>query len=218
MAEARREPPILLLAVVGFLLVSGLRPEADRVTWLLETAPVMIGVPVLVATYARFPLTPLLYRLLALHAVILIVGGHYTYAQVPLFDWLQTQLGLARNHYDRIGHLAQGFVPAILAREILIRRSPLRPGGWLMLTVTSICLAFSAFYELIEWWTALISRDAAEAFLGTQGDQWDTQWDMFLALIGALASQLGLRRVHDRQLAPYVGSASGPASGRGAAA
>lgn len=218
MAEARREPPILLLAVVGFLLVSGLRPEADRLTWLLETAPVMIGVPVLVATYARFPLTPLLYRLLALHAVILIVGGHYTYAQVPLFDWLQTQLGLARNHYDRIGHLAQGFVPAILAREILIRRSPLRPGGWLMLTVTSICLAFSAFYELIEWWTALISRDAAEAFLGTQGDQWDTQWDMFLALIGALASQLGLRRVHDRQLAPYVGSASGPASGRGAAA
>jgi putative membrane protein len=218
MAEARREPPILLLAVVGFLLVSGLRPEADRLTWLLETAPVMIGVPVLVATYARFPLTPLLYRLLALHAVILIVGGHYTYAQVPLFDWLQTQLGLARNHYDRIGHLAQGFVPAILAREILIRRSPLRPGGWLMLTVTSICLAFSAFYELIEWWTALISRDAGEAFLGTQGDQWDTQWDMFLALIGALASQLGLRRVHDRQLAPYVGSASGPASGRGAAA
>jgi putative membrane protein len=147
-----------------------------------------------------FPLTPLLYRLLALHAIILIIGGYYTYAEVPLFNWLRDSLDLSRNHYDRIGHLAQGFIPAILAREILLRRSPLAPGGWLLLTVTSICLAFSAFYEMIEWWTALISEEASAAFLGTQGDVWDTQWDMFLALIGALLSQLLLGGVHDRQL------------------
>ena len=160
----------------------------------------MIGIPLLVASYRAFPLTPLLYRLLALHAVILMVGGYYTYAEVPLFNWIRDSFDLARNHYDRVGHLAQGFVPAILAREILLRRSPLKPGGWLFLTVTSICLAFSALYEMIEWWTALISEEAAASFLGTQGDHWDTQWDMFLALIGAVLSQLMLGKVHDREL------------------
>jgi putative membrane protein len=161
----------------------------------------MLGLSLLALSYRRFPLTPLLYRLLALHGLILIVGGYYTYAEVPAFNWLRDLLDLSRNHYDRVGHLAQGFVPAILAREILLRRSPLRPGKWLFLIVTSICLAFSAFYEMIEWWTALLSGDAAEAFLGTQGDPWDTQWDMFLALVGALSSQLLLTRLHDRELA-----------------
>lgn len=194
------EPGILLAGVALILLLSGLNPEADRYTWFLETMPVMIGIPLLLASYRGFPLTPLLYRLLALHAVILIVGGHYTYAEVPLFNWIRDTFELSRNHYDRIGHLAQGFVPAILAREILLRLSPLRPGGWLFLTVTCICLAFSAFYEIIEWWVALASEQAAEAFLGTQGDAWDTQWDMFLALIGAVTAQLTLGRLHDRQL------------------
>jgi putative membrane protein len=191
----------LLAAVAVILVYSGLDPVADRMTWLLETLPVMLGLLILPLTYRRFPLTPLLYRLLALHAVILIVGGHYTYAEVPLGNWLRDALELSRNHYDRLGHLAQGFIPAILAREILLRRSPLRAGGWLFFIVACICLAFSAFYEMIEWWTALISAEAAEAFLGTQGDPWDTQWDMFLALIGALSSQLLLARRHDRQLA-----------------
>jgi putative membrane protein len=194
------EPGILLAGVATFLTLSGLGPEADRYTWFLETVPVMIGIPMLLASYRSFPLTPLLYRLLALHAVILIVGGHYTYAEVPLFNWIRDTFELSRNHYDRIGHLAQGFVPAILAREILLRLSPLRPGGWLFLTVTSICLAFSAFYEIMEWWVALASEEAAEAFLGTQGDAWDTQWDMFLALIGAMTAQLTLGPLHDRQL------------------
>jgi putative membrane protein len=187
--------------VAAILVYSGLDPVADRMTWLLETLPVMLGLLILPLTYRRFPLTPLLYRLLAVHAVILIVGGHYTYAEVPLGNWLRDALELSRNHYDRLGHLAQGFIPAILAREILLRRSPLRAGGWLFFIVACICLAFSAFYEMIEWWTALISAEAAEAFLGTQGDPWDTQWDMFLALIGALSSQLLLARRHDRQLA-----------------
>jgi putative membrane protein len=195
------EPSVLLVLVTLFLLFSAIDPVADRLTWFLETAPVMLGLVVAVWTRPAFPLTPLLYRLLAIHAVILIIGGYYTYAEVPLFNWLRDTLELSRNHYDRIGHLAQGFIPAILAREILLRRSPLVRDGWLLLTVTSICLAFSAFYEMIEWWTALLSEEAASAFLGTQGDTWDTQWDMFLALTGALLSQLLLGRLHDRQLA-----------------
>jgi putative membrane protein len=197
---AAREPWFLLAAVTLLLIASGIDPVADRFTWLLETLPVMIGIALLLASGRRFPLTPLLYRLLALHALILIVGGYYTYAEVPLGNWVRDAYDLSRNHYDRIGHLAQGFVPAIIAREILLRCSPLQPGGWLFLIVTSICLAFSAFYEMIEWWIALLSEEAASAFLGTQGDSWDTQWDMFLALIGALAAQLLLGRVHDRQL------------------
>ncbi|MES9871270.1 MAG: DUF2238 domain-containing protein [Sedimenticola sp.] len=199
-----REPVTLLAAVSLFLLASGFDPVADRYTWFLETVPVMIGIAILVPSYRAFTLTPLLYRLLALHALILMIGGHYTYAEVPLFNWLRDTLELSRNHYDRVGHLAQGFIPAILAREILLRRSPLLQGKWLFLVVTSICLAFSAFYEMIEWWTALLSEEAAEAFLGTQGDHWDTQWDMFLALIGAISAQLMLNRVHDRQLEPHL--------------
>ena len=184
---------------LALLAWSGLRPH-DYFTWFLETAPIFIGVPVLVATRRRFPLTPLAYRLIFVHALILMAGGHYTYAEVPLGDWVKDALGLARNDYDRLGHFAQGFVPAILAREILLRRTPLRRGGWLFFLVTCVCLAISACYELVEWWTAVATGDAATAFLGTQGDPWDTQWDMFTALVGALTAQLTLARVHDREL------------------
>jgi putative membrane protein len=203
MSSARplAEPLWLAALVLAVLLLSGIDPVADRYTWFLETLPVMIGLVLLSLTWRRFPLTLLLCRLLAVHALILILGGYYTYAEVPLFNWLQEALELSRNHYDRVGHFAQGFIPAILAREILLRRSPLQIGRWLFFICVSICLAISAFYELIEWWVALLSEQAAEAFLGTQGDHWDTQNDMFLALIGAITSQLLLSRLHDRQLA-----------------
>ena len=196
----RREPLVLLAVAAAVLVWSGIGPH-DRYTWWLEVAPVLAGVPILVATYRRFPLTQLLYRLLFLHAVVLMVGGHYTYARVPVGFRVQEIFGLARNHYDRLGHFAQGFVPAMLARELLRRCTQLRSGGWLFFLATCVALAFSAFYELIEWWTAAASGTAAEAFLGTQGDVWDTQWDMFLALLGAVTAQLLLSRLHEKQLA-----------------
>ena len=195
----RREPAVLLALGAVLLVLSGIDPK-DRYTWILEVAPAVVAAIVLVATHRRFPLTPLAYRLILLHACILMVGGHYTYAEVPLGFWVQRAFGLARNHYDRLGHFAQGFVPAIVAREILLRRTALKRGGWTFFLVTCVCLAISAFYELVEWWTALASGEAATAFLGTQGDVWDTQWDMFIALIGAVTAQLTLSRVHDRQL------------------
>jgi putative membrane protein len=178
---------------------SGISPH-DRFTWVLEVFPVMIGVPVLIYVYPRFRLTPLAYILIAVHSVILMIGGKYTYAEVPLGFLIRDAFGLARNDYDRIGHFVQGFVPAILAREILIRRSPLRGGRWLPFMVICFCLALSALYELVEFWTALATGGAADAFLGTQGDPWDTQWDMMTALIGAIAALLLLTRIHDRQL------------------
>jgi putative membrane protein len=190
----------LLLSLVVLLVISGIHPH-DYFTWVLEVFPVLIGVPILVWVYPRFRFTRLVYTLLWLHAIILMVGGHYTYAQVPLGVWMEHAFGFARNHYDRIGHFAQGFIPALLAREIFIRTSPLRESRWLPFVVICFCLAFSAFYELIEFWTALASGSAATDFLGTQGDPWDTQWDMQLALIGAIVSLLTLSRVHDRQLA-----------------
>jgi putative membrane protein len=190
-----------LLAIAAIaLVVSGTQPN-DRLTWLLEVAPVLVGAPVLVATHRAFRLTPLAYRLLLAHALILMLGGHYSYAQVPVGFWVQDLLDLSRNHYDRLGHLAQGFVPAVLAREILLRRSPLVDGKWLFFVVTCVCLALSSVYELVEWWAALIGGDAAEAFLGTQGDPWDTQWDMFLALVGSVSAQLSLGPTHDREIA-----------------
>lgn len=189
---------LLALGAIAFVW-SGIAPH-DRATWWMEVFPIILALPVLVATRRRFPLTPLVYRLIFLHALILMVGGHYTYARVPLGFWVQDLLGLGRNHYDRLGHLAQGFVPAIIAREILLRTSPLRRGKWLFVIVTAICMAVSAFYEFIEWWAALLGGSAATDFLGTQGDVWDTQWDMFLAFIGALLAQITLARAHDRQL------------------
>ena len=191
---------MLLVVGVVFLVISGIGPK-DRYTWILEVTPAIAAAILLVATYRRFPLTPLAYRLIFLHACVLMLGGHYTYAEVPLGFWVRDLLGLGRNHYDRLGHFIQGFVPAIVAREILLRKTPLRPGGWTFFIVTCICLAISALYEFIEWWTALASGTAADAFLGTQGDVWDTQWDMFLCLIGALTSQILLSRLHDRELA-----------------
>ncbi|MGE0681757.1 MAG: DUF2238 domain-containing protein [Candidatus Binatia bacterium] len=194
------EPLLLLFAALTCLLLSGLHPH-DRFTWVLEVAPILIGIPVLVATFFRFRLTSLVYRLLFLHALILMLGGHYTYAEVPLGYWMKETFGFARNHYDRIGHVAQGFIPAMLTREVLLRLSPLHPGKWLFFLVTCVCLAVSASYELIEWGAAIATGEAASAFLGTQGDPWDTQWDMFLALIGAVSAQLWLVRIHYRQLA-----------------
>lgn len=196
---AHYETLVLAALTVLVLAVSGIQPF-DRLTWLLETFPVMLGLPLLVATRRRFPLTPLVYRLLFVHGLILMLGGHYTYARVPAGFWLQDWFDLARNHYDRLGHLAQGFVPAMLAREILVRVTPLRPGGWLFFLTASVALAISACYEFIEWGVALVMGMDADAFLATQGDVWDTQWDMFLALLGALAAQILLSRLHDRQL------------------
>jgi putative membrane protein len=200
--ESRREPVVLLVLLVVCLGLSVVDAH-DRFTWFLEVAPIFLGVPVLAATYRRFPLTPLAYRLIFVHALILMVGGHYTYAEVPLGYWMKDLFGFARNHYDRIGHFAQGFVPAILAREILLRKTPLRSRGWVFFLVTCVCLAISACYEFIEWGTAVATGSKADAFLGTQGDPWDTQWDMLWALIGSVTSQLILRRHHERQLATF---------------
>ncbi len=195
-----REPAVLL--VVGLLLLIASRiGAAEPGTWVMEVFPIFIAVPILVASAKRFPLTPLAYRLIFVHAIVLMVGGHYTYAKVPLGFWMERTFHFARNHYDRIGHLAQGFVPAIITREILLRRSPLVRGKWLFFLVTAVCLSVSACYEFIEWAAAELGGSQADAFLGTQGDVWDTQWDMLMALIGALVAQLTLARVHDRELA-----------------
>ncbi|HEX5385550.1 MAG TPA: DUF2238 domain-containing protein [Gemmatimonadales bacterium] len=199
--RSRRRYEVALLALVLLVLAWSAAAPKDRFTWLLEVFPVLIGLPIVVATHARFPLTPLAYGLLAVHACILMVGGRYTYAQVPLGFWMERGLGLARNDYDRIGHFAQGFVPAIVVREVLWRTSPLRKSRWLPFLVLCVCLAISASYELFEWGTAMATGTAADAFLGTQGDPWDTQWDMFTALVGAAAALAALSRVHDRQLA-----------------
>ncbi len=189
----------LLVVIAAVLVWSGVRPY-DRFTWFLEVAPVLIGLPIILYVWPRFRFTRLVYTLLCVHAVILMVGGKYTYAQVPFGFWLQESFGFARNHYDRIGHFAQGFIPAMLAREIFIRTSPLRASRWLPFMVVCFCLAFSALYELIEFWTALAAGEGAEAFLGTQGDVWDTQWDMQMALIGAVTALVTLTGLHDRQL------------------
>jgi putative membrane protein len=204
-----RLPLGLLGIVLAGLVLSAIDPY-DRLTWLLEVLPVLVAVPVLLATGRQFPLTPLAYGLIALHALILMYGGHYTYALAPLGDWMQDTFGFARNHYDRIGHLMQGFGPAIVARELLLRTSPLERGKWLFAIVTLSILGVSAIYEFTEWWAALVGGDAAGAFLGTQGDVWDTQWDMFLAGCGAITSQVLLGRVHDRQLARIGWSDAAP--------
>lgn len=202
-ASRRLEPAVLLVLALVALVVSGIRPH-DYPTWIMETLPVMLIVPALVLTFKRFPLTPLLYRLIFVHACILMLGGHYTYAEVPLGFWVRDALGLERNHYDRLGHLAQGFIPAIAAREMLLRKSPLKPGGWLFVICVCIPLAFSAFYEMIEWWAAVAMGQGADAFLGTQGDQWDTQWDMFLCMCGAITALLVLSRLHTSQIAKLI--------------
>ena len=190
----------LLLAILGAVSVwSAIQPH-DRFTWYLEVFPVMIALPILLFTYKRFPFSRLAYALMLVHAIVLLIGGHYTYAEMPLFNWLRDANGWDRNYYDRLGHVAQGFIPAIVAREILLRTSPLRPGKWLFFLVLCIALAISALYEMLEWWVAVASGSDAVAFLATQGDVWDTQWDMFLALLGALAALLLLSNWHDRSM------------------
>ncbi|MBX9398229.1 DUF2238 domain-containing protein [Streptomyces sp. TRM72054] len=198
--SGRRLPLLLAALVVVALAVSAWEPH-DRATWFLETVWVIVGLPLLFLTWRRFPMTGLLCCLLAVHALVLVLGGHYTYAQVPLGDWARDTFGLDRNPYDRFGHLMQGFVPAILVRELLVRTSPLRGSRWLAPLAVCACLAFSAVFEMLEWAAAVIGGEAADAFLATQGDVWDTQWDMFCALVGATASLLLLSRFHDRQLA-----------------
>ncbi len=192
-------PGVLLGLAIVYLIYTGVRPY-DRLTWLMEVLPVILAVPILTLTYRRYKLTDLTYFLIFIHALILMTGGQYTYARVPLGFWLQDWLDLTRNHYDRIGHLAQGFVPAMVAREILIRGKFVNGRKMLALIVVCICLAISAFYELIEWWSAVIMGQGADAFLGTQGDPWDTQWDMFLALVGAVTALITLSSFHDRQI------------------
>jgi putative membrane protein len=187
-------------ALIALLAVSAWRPH-DLATWAMEVAPVVVVLPLLWATRGRFPLTPLLYALIFVHAAVLVLGGHYTYARVPLGFWMQEAFGLARNPYDGIGHFMQGFVPAIAARELLLRHTGLQRGAWLFAVVVLTCLGISAIYELIEWGAAVAIGQGADEFLGTQGDAWDTQKDMALAGVGALAAQLALARWHDRQLA-----------------
>lgn len=202
--------PVLLLGLVGVaLVVSGVAPF-DRATWWMEVAPVIILAPLLVASHRGFPLTRLLQVLIAAHALVLIVGGAWTYARVPFGFWLQDVMGLERNPYDRIGHFMQGFVPALAAREILLRRAVVRGRGWLFFIVSCICLAISAVYELVEWGAAVAMGQGAEAFLGTQGDPWDTQSDMAMALVGAVCAQWALGRWHDRQLARIGGGLRRP--------
>ncbi len=192
---------LILLAIASAVFTWSAIAPHDRFTWILEVLPAVIGATALAATWQPFPLSRLVYGLITLHAIILMIGGHYTYAEVPLFNWIRDEFGMARNHYDRVGHFAQGFVPAMIAREILLRRSPLQRGKWLNFVIVSICLAISAVYELFEWAAAAFSGEAADAFLGTQGDPWDTQKDMTLALIGACTALLLLSRLHDRSMA-----------------
>ena len=190
----------LWVTIFSVVLIWSLFNPRDYQVWLLEVAPALIGAVILALTYKRFRLTPLAYILILIHCVILMVGGHYTYAEVPLFDWVRDYLGQDRNNYDKLGHLAQGFIPAIIAREILIRKMVIRGVAWRNFLVVCFCLALSAFYELIEWWVALFSNEAADAFLGTQGYVWDTQSDMALALFGSIMALVMLSKAHDRQL------------------
>ena len=187
----------------GTLLWSAIEPR-DYFIWFLEVSPALAGLAILALTYRSFPLTPLVYLLILIHSVILMIGGHYTYAEMPLFEWFKEIFDLQRNNYDKVGHFAQGFVPAMIAREILIRKRVVNGRGWLNFLIVCFCLALSAFYELIEWWVALLSGDSATAFLATQGYIWDTQSDMLMALLGAGAALLFLGRVHDRQLRVYL--------------
>lgn len=195
----RVEGRVLVGVVLAALLATGLQAKSLG-TWTLEVVWVLVGLPLVIALHRRFPLTRLLSWLLVLHALVLCYGGQYTYAETPLGEWVQGWLDGQRNNYDRFAHVVQGFVPAVAVREVLLRRTPLRPGGWVAFLVACVCLAISACFEFVEWFSALVLGAGADDFLGTQGDQWDTQWDMFLCLCGAVISLLVWRRIHDRQL------------------
>lgn len=194
---------IWIVILASVFLWSAINPK-DRPTWYLEVFPVIIGVIILALTYRSFRLTPLIYVLILLHCIVLLVGGHYTYAEVPLFDHMKLWFGFERNNFDKLGHIMQGFVPAMIARELMIRLDIVRGRHWRNFFIVCFCLALSALYELLEWWVALLSEEASEAFLGMQGYEWDTQSDMWYALMGAVAALMFLSRVHDRQLAKYL--------------
>ena len=194
---------VWLAIFFGVLIWSGIGPK-DRLTWVLEVGPAVLGLVILWTTRQSFRLTSLLYFWILLHCIVLMVGGKYTYAEVPLFDWISEGFGWERNNYDKIGHFMQGFVPALIAREILIRKEIVNFAGWRNFLIVSVCLAFSAFYELIEWWAAELIGEDADAFLGTQGYVWDTQSDMALALLGAICCLLTIAKIHDRQLKPLL--------------
>ena len=190
---------VWLLFYFVVLIWSAIGPK-DYFTWFLEVFPALIGLIAIALTFKRFRLTPLTYFLILVHCIILMIGGHYTYAEVPLFNWIRDTFNMTRNNYDKVGHLAQGFIPAVIARELLLRLEIITKRGWLAFIVVCICLAISAFYELIEWWAALLSGKAAEAFLGTQGYIWDTQSDMAIALLGAILALVLLSKTHDSQI------------------
>jgi len=200
MSNSLSPRPVTWLTLFFLVLAWSAWKPHDYWTWGLEVLPALVAVIVLYLTRERFPLTSLAYTLILIHAVILMVGGHYTYAEVPAGDWVRDLTGGDRNNYDKLGHLAQGFIPAIVAREILVRNVVVAKRNWLAVIVVSICLAISAFYELIEWWVALLSTESAESFLGTQGYVWDTQSDMFLALLGATLALFMFSRIHDNQI------------------
>ncbi len=198
--SSKKHPMILLITVLAFWVWSGIGPHDTRLTWVLETLPFMIALPILLFTYKRFPLTNLAYTLIAIHAMILMLGGHYSYAKVPIGYWMEDWFGWNRNNYDKIGHFMQGFGPAIYTREILARTSPLRRGRWLCFISVAVPMAFSAIYEIIEWLASLSNPTDTEAFLGTQGYIWDTQTDMFLCLIGSIVALILLTKLHNRYL------------------
>ena len=197
---SRKYPLVLLLIVLVFCVWSGISPKDTRLTWILETFPFFIALPVMLLTYRNFPLTSLTYTLIAIHSMILMLGGHYSYAKVPLGFWMENWFGWTRNNYDKIGHFMQGFGPTIYVREIIARTSPLKPGKWLGFISVAVPLAFSALYEIIEWLASLSNPTDTEAFLGTQGYIWDTQTDMFLCLIGSIVALVSLTRLHDKYL------------------
>lgn len=195
-------PLALLVLLLLIVAVTGFDPPAGRFSYMLEVGPGLAGVVVLIAVYRRFPMSTWVYVCVFLHILILIYGGIYTYAETPLGNWAKETFDLSRNHYDRVGHVALGFFPAFVIREVLLRRTPLQRGGWLYFLVVSVALAIGAFWELLEWWTTLlVASDVGEAFLGSQGDVWDAQWDMFLAMVGAMVALTLLGKAHDRSMA-----------------
>jgi putative membrane protein len=213
-----RLPLGLLALVTPILVVTLIFCRAGRLTWGLEVAPALLGFVALALTYKRFRLSDFCYVCVFLHTLVLVYGGTYSYAETPLGNWAKETFHLARNHYDRVGHLALGFFPASIIKETLLRATPLRRGGWLTFLVLSVVLAIAAFYELVEWWsTYLVAPDIGQAFLGSQGDPWDTQWDMLLGLVGGVLGLVALRRVHERSMARLVGAMARPLGARGSA-
>ncbi len=215
MRDYFRTPLILLGVLLAVCLATAADPPAGRLNWFLEVVPGLAGIALLVATARRFPMSKWVYWCVFFHVIILVYGGYYTYAETPLGNWFKEVFDLSRNHYDRVGHVAMGVFPAFITREVLLRVTPLRRGGWLYFLVVSVVLAIAAFWELLEWWiTLIVAGDVGQAFLGSQGDQWDAQWDMFLALAGAMIVLPVLGRMHDRSISRIPAQDTGGSGGR----